>query len=93
LSTNNNISSNNKTKGQKLIHGIIHNWLDETHEIPTYKEIVSHIFSMSNEEFDSFLNQQDYFFRKEMHVEGERQQKLHEDNKKRNKNKLLKVIE
>ena len=87
------MNTNSKTKGQKLIHGIIHNWLDETAEIPTYQEIVSHIFNMSNEEFDSFLNQQDYFFRKEMHVEGERQQTLAESKKKRNqpsnKNKEL----
>lgn len=82
-----------KTKGQKLIHGIIHNWLDETAEIPTYQEIVSHIFNMTNEEFDGYLNQQDYLFRKEMHEEGERQQKEHEDkkirNKKKNKDKVL----
>lgn len=84
-----NNNNNNKSKGEKLIHGIIHNWMDETSEIPTYQEIVSHIFSMNNEEFDSFLNQQDYFFRKEMHEEGARQLKLHEDNKKRNKKKVI----
>ena len=81
------------TKGQKLIHGVIHNWLDETHELPTNQDIVSHIFSMNNEEFDAFLNQQDYLFRKEMHEEGERQQKAHEDKKVRNQKKKNKVID
>ena len=79
-------------KGEKLIHSIIHNWLDETGEIPTYQEIVTHIFQMENKEFDGFLIQQDYFFRKEMHEEGERQQREHENKKlrnvkKKNKNK------
>ena len=84
MSTN-NILKDNKRKGQKLIHGIIHNWLDETGEIPTYQEIVSHIFNMDNQEYDSFLKQQDYFFRKEMHEEGERQSQLIESKKVRNR--------
>lgn len=70
-------------KGQKLLHAMIHNWLDETGEIPTHQELITHLFSMENEEFDSYLNQQDYFFRKEMHVEGERQAKLIEESSKK----------
>lgn len=67
-----------KKKGAKLIHGLVENWMDDTGEIPEDYEIVTHIISMEDDEFDCYLREEPYDKRKILMDEVIEKQKANE---------------
>jgi hypothetical protein len=45
-----------RNKGLKLVNGIVDSYMIDSGEVPTDRDIVSHLLQMENWEFDQYLN-------------------------------------
>ena len=54
-------------KGKKFIMNLENQWIEETGSRPTDLEIIDHIITMDNEEFDSYVEGKKYTVREEIH--------------------------
>ncbi|MGI9011099.1 MAG: hypothetical protein ACR2F1_07925 [Nitrososphaeraceae archaeon] len=49
-----------RTKGQKLVKGMMQNWQDDVGEIATEKDLVGRLLHMDDEEFDTYIIEKEY---------------------------------
>lgn len=75
-----------KRKGAKLIHGLVQNWMNDAGEVPNDYDIVNHLLSMEDDEFESYLREEPYEKRQLMMDEVIEKQKINEEKHPKTKN-------
>ena len=69
-------------KGKNFIINLETNYIEETGSRPTDNEIIDHILTMDNEEFDCHVSGKPYTFRQEIHEEYDKtMERLKAENK------------
>jgi len=73
-------------KGQLLVKNLVEQWLLETSENPSDGDIVTHLLSMPDEEFDSYMNDKPYIQRQLWSEETEQKELERQEKHPKTKN-------
>ena len=68
-----------KRKGQTLIHNLVENWMQDAGEIPNGDRIVEHLLHMEDDEFDTYMRDEQYTKRQTLMDEVIEKQKEFEE--------------